>query len=1107
MITDTVKPNHHEEIHTDGPDQDGTETQQTDLPLLLAELWKPLIHPTDDRIFVTDKGERFEVPTSQMRWEKPLGKKVILIDTDTRLNTTEENTILDKRPLHFPTLHGRTGGHLNHYLYAMIHGYDYRLVRAADYPDRHGTWVKPAIAKEALKTHDFVISLDSDAVFTHLNLPIEWLMNLWDIRPEETLVAMAYDLDIKIDYDPRGNLVLNTGFVISQASQRTQEMYERWEDCPRSIPGCEHWNFKWAHEQSAFSHYIRYEFNRTHDVKNIPCSHANGNEFTAEGQCKCQGIFIRCTLLIPDHLKEGVWGCIPSVATDDKSVFVNLTEKGIRLSFPRDTDRSVWAWYSPDLEMTASTLHHITIELLGSSTDVSELTDNEAKAFESFVSRDEVEDFRILTLTRALDKACCPRVIGFGTPFHGVNTTVDGYVNQDHQICGVASLSEILQRKDFTLLAKETQIDPFILNLEAPRTPQTFGYGEVHTWDMTRSPSIGAQPVAPFMETPLPSIDLFSGIPTDVRDACLNQVFEDDKERVQQYFGKLYLGLGLVSGPPGTGKSHLASIVVTLLCFNKSIKKVYVAAASNGATDNIAERINTMAQMITGTLLRSDVKQLMVLRGYSLSIEVENCTLALLGKPFKDDVIWNPSPWKFSRSLCWWTLRALGSETVPQLDADNNIELRDLHQRLSSIAAPSSNDPEFSNFRQLVRLAKGLESPFDYERIVTHGSHKKTLIQLMELVVGCADVIATTPATSTSPIYRSFNDEKARAVVFDEAATMFCSDGLLVYGNTPRPMVAIGDPKQLAPNLTTAFELLRGNQRKHDRRNNKRPPVSDRVPTNRFAQFAKISWLSWFIHLGWPVFHLYTQHRMAEGLFDLSLNSVYRTLVPHFKYSPLCHPNNFSLGPKVEEYLKTEYRLQPSPENTLQPVFFNCVNCPCRGYPDNLSRLNPRRADVIAKFLVKMIRELKLPTEDIVVLTPYRANIGAIGRRFRKEPELEGVEFTTFNRFQGREAQIVVLSLCVNEETGPLFVAEERSLNVALTRQRSSLLIFGDIDTRAKPHKYYDTAQNVDKEESRINPHVFEHVFGMIGASGRIVRMEGDEKVDPDSRWASKNWD
>lgn len=188
---------------------------------------------------------------------------------------------------------------------------------------------------------------------------------------------------------------------------------------------------------------------------------------------------IRCTLLIPDPSKEGVWGCIPSVATDDKSVFVNLTPNGIRLSFPRDTDRSVWAWYSPDLEMTASTFYHITIELLGSSTDVRELTDNEAKAFESFVGGDKAEGFRVLTLTPTLEKACGARVIGFGAPFHGVNATVDGYVNQDTQICGVASLSEILHRKDFTILVEETRLAPYLPYLKASRKPEAFGYGEV----------------------------------------------------------------------------------------------------------------------------------------------------------------------------------------------------------------------------------------------------------------------------------------------------------------------------------------------------------------------------------------------------------------------------------------------------------------------------------------------------------------------------------------------------------------------------------------------------------------------------------------------------
>ncbi|KAH7191766.1 uncharacterized protein B0J16DRAFT_331744 [Fusarium flagelliforme] len=290
QITDFVKRNCHKKLREEHK-RNGTDAQDEALASTLAELWKPLVHPIEERVFVTDKGERFEVPEGQMRWRRPLGKKVVLIDTDTRLDASHENTLLNECPPYYPTILGRTAGHLNHYLYAMIHGYDYRLVKAAGYPDRHGTWIKPAIAKEALKSYDFVVSLDSDAVFTHLDLPLEWLMNLWDVRPE-TLVAMAYDLDIKADYDSHNNLILNTGFVISQASKRTQELYSRWEDCPRSIPGCEAWNLKWAHEQSAFSYYIRYEFNGTHEVKGIPCNHANGNEFAHEGNCECQGVFV-----------------------------------------------------------------------------------------------------------------------------------------------------------------------------------------------------------------------------------------------------------------------------------------------------------------------------------------------------------------------------------------------------------------------------------------------------------------------------------------------------------------------------------------------------------------------------------------------------------------------------------------------------------------------------------------------------------------------------------------------------------------------------------------------------------------------------------------------
>ncbi|CAG7554332.1 unnamed protein product [Fusarium equiseti] len=322
---------------------------------------------------------------------------------------------------------------------------------------------------------------------------------------------------------------------------------------------------------------------------------------------------------------------------------------------------------------------------------------------------------------------------------------------------------------------------------------------------------------------------------------------------------------------------------------------------------------------------------------------------------------------------------------------------------------------------------------------------------------------------------------------------MFNSDAFMVHGNTPRLMTAIGDPKELAPSLTTAFEMLYGKYSKAIKQWDHESSGTFRakpIPTNRFARFAEISWLSWFIHVGWPVFHMYTQHRMAEGLFDLSLNTVYKNLKPHFQYSPLCNPANFSLGLRVEEYLKAEYRI-PSAD-TSQPVFFHCSNCKCVERSDGISRINLRQADLIARFLVKMIEKLQLPTEDIVVLTPYRANMAAITRRFGSETRLENVTVSTFSRLQGREAHIVILALCVDADTGPLFVADERSLNVALTRQRSSLLIFGDIGTTPnKPGRDF-----LENGQPRFNQGMINGVFQMISSSGRIVRVDGDDSVN-----------
>ncbi|KAH7475705.1 hypothetical protein FOMA001_g11571 [Fusarium oxysporum f. sp. matthiolae] len=598
----------------------------------------------------------------------------------------------------------------------------------------------------------------------------------------------------------------------------------------------------------------------------------------------------------------------------------------------------------------------------------------------------------------------------------------------------------------------------------------------------------------------LTPFDLFKDMPVEIRDTCLGFVFEGDRGKVQQYFSKLHFGLGIVSGPAGTGKSTLASAITVLMCLNQTIKHVYVSAASNEATDNILDRIDTLAKHIIKKLTEDGISanQLMVVRGYRIKDEQDKCLRALTGLRFKPGPR-SSSAWRFKNSLCWWTLRVLGSRAVPQLTPSDNSELWEFHQKLKELLVPGAvKDPNISEFAGLLKLAEELD-PKKRTKYST-GTYQKPLRNLMGLVIKCSNVVATTPATSNSFLYRSYNSEVARGVIFDEAATLFCSDGLLVLGNTPRPMIMFGDTKQLAPVLPTAMELLHTGKDRRDK-----TPEEKKFPTNRFADFYRISWFHLFIHLGWPVFNLYRQHRMAQGLFDLSLRTAYRHLLPHFEYSPYCKLQNFPIGTQVENYLRLEHHIPSAGAHRIDPVFFNCLNCPCRNYPHKATRFNPRQADLIAELLVKMIEKLSLNPADIAVITYYRANLAAIRKRFREDDRLKDVTPSTVNTFQGREAQIVVLALCVTRETGPSFVAEQRSLNVALTRQKSSLLIFGDIDTTNTRFSDLQEEDKADDGLQKPDSTMIDNVLRTIRASRRVVTLHGNPEIDPDKEWKKLN--
>lgn len=161
---------------------------------------------------------------------------------------------------------------MNHFLYAQIHGYEYKFVHARKIEGLHDTWVRTHVLYDLLHEYKFVLALDADAIITHLELPLEWLFNRWNIT-ERTSIAMPIDTrqtlngDVNASCDSKGKVDLNCGVVVVQNLPYTFDMLTAWKTCTqgRRYPGCQHLKSDWPHEQRAFSEHIRYDFNKDGD--------------------------------------------------------------------------------------------------------------------------------------------------------------------------------------------------------------------------------------------------------------------------------------------------------------------------------------------------------------------------------------------------------------------------------------------------------------------------------------------------------------------------------------------------------------------------------------------------------------------------------------------------------------------------------------------------------------------------------------------------------------------------------------------------------------------------------------------------------------------------
>lgn len=131
---------------------------------------------------------------------------------------------------------------------------------------------------------------------------------------------------------------------------------------------------------------------------------------------------------------------------------------------------------------------------------------------------------------------------------------------------------------------------------------------------------------------------------------------------------------------------------------------------------------------------------------------------------------------------------------------------------------------------------------------------------------------------------------------------------------------------------------------------------------------------------------------------------------------------------------------------------------------DGHGRVNRAEAELalstLADYLERIGRERVLEERlDTGLISPYRAQTQYLRQRLRQSARLKPyrhlITIDTVDGFQGRERDIIVISMVRSNETGQIgFLSDLRRMNVAITRARMKLIVIGDRATLSR-HRFY----------------------------------------------------
>ena len=126
---------------------------------------------------------------------------------------------------------------------------------------------------------------------------------------------------------------------------------------------------------------------------------------------------------------------------------------------------------------------------------------------------------------------------------------------------------------------------------------------------------------------------------------------------------------------------------------------------------------------------------------------------------------------------------------------------------------------------------------------------------------------------------------------------------------------------------------------------------------------------------------------------------------------------------------------------------------------DKAFRTNLYEAEELLSCLRSLIRlrrhaKVTMTAQEVGIITPYRAQIARIRQTILASElaaEWGDLSIDTVERYQGSTYRYVLISLCANQPRTVQMLTNsgggiDRKLNVALTRARERVIVFGNID-------------------------------------------------------------